>query len=197
MPAEVRHLGRLQTQTNPASATPAKKSRLAQAPFKGKAVDDISLPIFQASDQQSSGDPWSQAALTRRALDDLRDHAEVIHRRQQHPDDILHQLAERAAAWHRQGAEIDSDDVLRAVRAILPDHQPYQDLEHAIMRDRIHDAIAAMQREIAGQAYRDGFLDAGCLTGAEIDERVRELVVRELPDLLRAMGVPMQGGSNQ
>jgi len=103
--------------------------------------------------------PFSTAAVTRRALDDLRDIAVIMHSRQQHPDDMLHDLAARAALWFQHGADINDRDVLRAVRSVVPDYQPYADLQHAIMRDRIHDAIAAMQARIAGEAYRDGVVD--------------------------------------
>jgi hypothetical protein len=151
------------------------------------------LPHTDPGVQPSSDDggPWSAAALTRRALDDLRDMAEVMHHRQRHPDDILHALAERAALWHRRGAMIDDQDVLRAVRAVQPDYQPYADLQHALTQDRIRDAITAMQQEIAGRAYRDGFSDAGGLTRDEIIDLIRDVLAQDLPDALRML----QGGA--
>lgn len=142
--------------------------------------------------QSSSAGPCSPAALTRRALDDLRDHAEVMHRRQRHPDEILHEIARRAAIWNRRGAQIDDQDVLRTVRDVLPDYQPYADLGHAVMQDRIADAIAAMQYEIAGRAYRDGYMDAGGLTREGMMELIRDVVARELPGALRALGVEIE-----
>jgi hypothetical protein len=110
-----------------------------------------------------------------------------MHRRQRHPDDILHDLAELAAKWHRQGADIDDQDVLCTVRELVPDYQPYADLDHAIMRDRIHNAIAAMQKEIAGASYRDGCCDTGSLTRDGVVELIREVVAAELPDAIQAI----------
>jgi hypothetical protein len=142
---------------------------------------------MQETNPSVQSSPWPPATLTRRALDDLRTIAEVMHSRQRHPDDILHALAEQAAGWGRQGAVLDDQDVLRTVRALFPDYQPHQDLEHALLRDRIHAAIAAMQSEIAGRAYRDGYVDAGGLTREEIIDLIRDVMADDLPDALRQL----------
>jgi hypothetical protein len=143
-------------------------------------------------DQPGAG-PWSSAALTRAALNDLRAMAEVAHARGQHPDDTLHAVAKQASLWHRRGAEIDDQDVLRAVRGVLPDYQPYADLQHALIHDRIRDAIAAMQQEIAGSAYKDGYMDSHRETREAMVELIRKIVAAELPEALEALGVRIGG----
>lgn len=80
-------------------------------------------------------------------------------------------------------------DVLNAVRAVVPDFQPYADLEHALMRDRIHRAISAMQTEIAAKAYRDGYLDAVALAEERMREVAREIMASDIEDCLRALGI--------
>jgi hypothetical protein len=149
----------------------------------------MSIPNRSSSGHLSNGDPFPSAAVTRRALDDLRAIAAVMHERRRHPDDMLHALAEQAALWHRQGAKLDSDDVLRIVRQLHPDYQPYADLQHAMMQDRIAAAIAQMQQQIAGAAYRDGIGDAMGLSHEKTIELIRDILAEDLPDALRYLGV--------
>jgi hypothetical protein len=145
------------------------------------------MSITSKISEDKPGGPFFNAALTRRALDDLHDHAEAMHRRQQHPDDALHDLARRAAEWERLGAAVDADDVLRTIRQLNPDYQPYADLEHAILQDRIHAAVAAIQAEAAGAGYRDGLADGAIVGREEIADMVRDIVAGELPAAVDAL----------
>lgn len=83
--------------------------------------------------------PFGPNRLRHDALADLNQTAKDMHDRQVHHDEINHALARQAGLWHDRGVEIDAEDVLRAVRAVCPDYQPYTDVEAAKARDRVAD----------------------------------------------------------
>lgn len=144
--------------------------------------------------------PWSPAALRIRTQKDLIQLAEDQHSRHCHPDDILHQLAERAGRWSLLGAAIGAEDVLRILRAVVAaDYQPWSDLEHARLKgcvqagiDAAREQIEQQQMEIVGAAYRDGYMDgasnARLLSREGIVEIVRDVLAADLPAALREIG---------